>query len=311
MIVDSHVHLMSPNFTAKPFWDSWVRLASALSGRPAEEVGERLPDFYDDTGDLLIKDMDEARVDQAWILVLDYGLSKVGECKYSITELNKEYAEIAQRSNNRLVAFFSIDPRREHAVRLLETGIRECGMRGLKLLPSAGFYPNDENCYKLYTKAVELGIPVIVHTGPEIIPGYSKYCYPIYLDEVANDFPELPLVLAHAGFCWWQEALSIASTKPNVYLDLSGWQPKLLRRPIEEFYIPLRTILDTIGPSRVLFGSDWPAYRLLKGGEVTWVKAFKEPPEALKEVGIIFTEGEMNAILGGNASRIVPRISTN
>jgi len=264
VIIDSHVHLMSPNFIAEPYWDGWVRLFSSAAGKPEEIIRKRLPEFWDETGKLLIKDMDDAGINQSWISVLDLGLAKaVGEPRYSIVELNRIHADIARRFRNRLFAFVGVDPRREGAVELMERGVKEWGMQGLKLIPAAGFYPNDENCYKLYAKADELGIPVLVHTGPETIPLYSKYCYPMYLDEVANDFPSLKLILAHGGFCWWPEALNIASTKPNVYIDLAGWQPKTLH-PVRDFYAPLRTMLDTIGPSRLLFGSDWPALASIK-----------------------------------------------
>ncbi|MDP6142459.1 MAG: amidohydrolase family protein [Dehalococcoidales bacterium] len=304
-IVDVHAHLMSSNFTPKSYWDSWISLSSQLSGKPTALIEKRMPEFWDETGELLIKDMDVAGVDQSWISVLDYGLSKTGEAHYSVEEQNRLYAEIAQGSRNRLIAFFGIDPRRDGAIKLLETGVNEWGLKGLKLLPAAGFYPNSEECRDLYAKAMELGIPVLVHTGPEILPFYSKFCYPVFLDEVANDFPELTLILAHAGFCWWQEALNIASTKPNVYLDLAGWQPKTRRHPIEEFYKPLRIMIDTIGPSRILFGSDWPALRLFGGGESSWVRSFTEPPESVREAGITFTKAEIDAILGQNAARLL------
>ena len=65
-------------------------------------------------------------------------------------------------------------------------------------------------------------------------------------------------------------------------------------------------MVDNVGASRVLFGSDWPAYRLFKGGEAAWVKAFKDPPETIKEAGITFTQDEIFAILGGNASKLIP-----
>lgn len=306
MIIDSHVHLMSANFIAEPYWDNWVRLFSSLSNRSPDVIRQRLPEFWDETGELLIEDMDKAGIDQGWISVLDLGLAKsVGEARYSVNKLNRIYADIAEKYDKRLIAFVGVDPRREEAVKLLETGVKKWGMRGLKLIPATGFYPNDENCYKLYTKANELGIPVLVHTGPETIPLYSKYCYPVYLDEVASDFPNLVLILAHAGFCWWREALNIASTKPNIYIDLAGWQPKVHYRPIDEFYTPLRTILDTIGSSRVLFGSDWPAFRLFKGGQASWVRAFTDLPDTLKEAGITFNDEEIDAILGGNAARLV------
>ena len=306
MIIDSHAHLMSAKFISEQYWDHWLRVFSALSNRPVEIIKKRLPEFWDETGELLIEDMDAAGIDKSWISVLDFGLANsVGEAEYSIREINRLYAEIAQKHSKRFIPFVGVDPRREEAVELLETGVREWGMRGLKLIPATGFYPNDRAFYKLYAKADELGIPVLVHTGPEIIPLYSKYCYPIYLDDIANDYPDLTIIMAHAGFCWWPEALDMAGTKPNLYIDLSGWQPKTLQHPVDEFYAPLRKILDRIGPYRVLFGSDWPAYRLLKSGSATWIKSFTDPPEVVMEAGISFTEDEIDAILGGNASRIV------
>jgi predicted TIM-barrel fold metal-dependent hydrolase len=296
---------MSPNFIAEPYWDNWVRLFSSLSNRPDHSIRERLPEFWDETGELLIKDMDGAGISQSWISALDYGLAKtVGEPKYSVIELNRIYAEIARKNSERLVAFVGLDPRRDEAVELLLKGINEWEMRGLKLHPAAGFYPNDESCYKLYAKADELGIPVLVHTGPAMAPLYSKYCYPVYMDDVANDFPSLTIILAHAGFCWWEEALGIAALRPNVYIDLAGWQPRTHRHPVAEFYLPLRRMLDSIGSSRILFGSDWPALRLFRGGQPNWIKAFTDPPNVVKQGGITFTRTEIDAILGGNAARL-------
>lgn len=82
MIIDSHVHLMSANFVAEPYWDNWVRLFSSLSNRSTEVIRKRLPEFWDETGELLIKDMDDAGIDQSWVSVLDLGLAKtVGEAR--------------------------------------------------------------------------------------------------------------------------------------------------------------------------------------------------------------------------------------
>jgi len=307
MIIDCHTHLMSQNLMSPAFWDNWADVFSKASGRPPEAIMKRLPEFWDETGKLLIRDMDEAGIDQSWICALDYGLfEKMGEGKYSISEANNIYAEVARKSNNRLVAFVGVDPRRPEAVEIFQKGVKEWSMKGLKLAPFCGFYPNDENCYKLYRVAQELGVPVLVHTGPEGKPFYSKYCYPIYLDEVASDFPELKIILAHAGFCWWREALKIAAVQHNIYLDIAGWQTASFRRPVSEFYTPLRIMIDTVGPLRILFGSDWPALRLFRGGQVNWVKAFKEPPEMLRENGLTFTKEEIDAILGNNAAKLIP-----
>jgi predicted TIM-barrel fold metal-dependent hydrolase len=98
--------------------------------------------------------------------------------------------------------------------------------------------------------------------------------------------------------------LSIANNKPNIYLDLSGWQPRARRLAIEEFYRPLRIILNNIGSSRILFGSDWPALRLFMNSK-SWVDVFKNPPQAVKEMEIAPSEREVADILGGSAAKVL------
>ncbi|MFC1943340.1 amidohydrolase family protein [Chloroflexota bacterium] len=307
MIIDFHVHFMaSPKFLAQGYWDSWVRLASALSGRPEEKIRERLPEFWDDNGEMLISDMDNAGIDYSVISVIDYGLAKgVGEASHSILEINRLYATIAQKYPDRLIAFAGVDARRDNALEILKTAVNDFGMKGVKLLPPTGFYPNDKQlCYPIYEFANDNNLPVLVHTGPEAAPLYSKYGYPIFLDEVANDFPDLNIIMGHAGFCWWPEAVSIASNKANIYLDLSGWQPRARRLSIEEFYKPLRTMINNIGSARILFGSDWPALRLLLNQQ-RWVNAFKDPPEEAKVTGDAPNETEAANILGEAAAKLL------
>ncbi len=78
-----------------------------------------------------------------------------------------------------------------------------------------------------------------------------KYSNPMYMDDVAVDFPDLKIILAHPSFPWQEEALAVAQHKPNVYIDLSGWSPK---------YFPeiLVRYCNSILKKKVLFGSDWP-----------------------------------------------------
>jgi len=78
-----------------------------------------------------------------------------------------------------------------------------------------------------------------------------KYSNPMYIDDVAVDFPDMPIIMAHPSFPWQEEALSVANHKPNVYIDLSGWSPK---------YFPpiLVQYSNTLLRKKVLFGSDWP-----------------------------------------------------
>jgi len=146
---------------------------------------------------------------------------------------NEEVAEKAAANGDVLIPFASIDPAKGKAgAREARRLIRDFGVRGFKFHPSMqGFFPNDRNAYVLYEAIAEAKLPALFHTGQTGVgagmPGGAgirlKYSNPMYLDDVAVDFPEMPIILAHPSFPWQEEALSVAHHKPNVYIDLSGW----------------------------------------------------------------------------------------
>jgi predicted TIM-barrel fold metal-dependent hydrolase len=103
--------------------------------------------------------------------------------------------------------------------------------------------------------ASELRVPVVIHSGNIPAPLAAKYSEPKYIDTVAADFPDLKIVVAHIGQGWWREALELASMKPNMYVDFSGWQGTWQTHPAY-FADVLRSAIDMLGPWRVLFGSD-------------------------------------------------------
>jgi predicted TIM-barrel fold metal-dependent hydrolase len=174
---------------------------------------------------------------------------------------NEEVAEAAAANRDVLIPFASIDPARgragvENARRL----IADHAVRGFKFHPNIqGFFPNDRMAYPLYEVIAEAGLPALFHTGHSGIgsglPGGGgirlKYSQPIHVDDVAVDFPELKIVLAHPSFPWTDEAISIAMHKPQVFIDLSGWSPK---------YFPPQLVqhANTLLSRQVLFGSDYP-----------------------------------------------------
>lgn len=175
---------------------------------------------------------------------------------------NEEMAELAAEHKDILIPFASIDPAKgkigaREARRLVE----HYGIRGFKFHPTfQGFYPNDRSAYVLYEAIVEAGVPALFHTGQTGVgagmPGGNgmrlKYSNPLYLDDVAVDFPDMKIILAHPSFPWQEEALAVATHKPNIFIDLSGWSPK---------YFPeiLVRYANSLLKDRVLFGSDWPA----------------------------------------------------
>jgi len=303
MIIDFHTHLCDCDGVAQPFWDGWAEVSALRVNRPVERVQRRLPEFWDASGDMIVKDMDAAGIRKSVLLAIDWGLARhLGELELSVEEMNKTYADAVKKHPQRLIAFAGIDPRRDNATELSERFIKEWGMKGIKLHTAAGFYPNDRVCYPIYEKALEYGVPVLLHTGEVLKPLYFKYCQPIYVQEVAMDFPDLPIILAHTGGCWYPEAVAICNNSTNVYLDLSVWQPRLLRSLA--FYRALRTLLDSVPWQRVLFGSDYPFLKLLISQE-RWVKAFTEIPDSVKQQGIQFRDEEIAGIMGGNAARLL------
>jgi uncharacterized protein len=173
---------------------------------------------------------------------------------------NEEIAAAARANDDVLIPFASIDPHKPNAVDEAKRLIRDHGVRGFKLHPNLqAFFPNDESVYPLYDVIQEAGLPALFHTGHSGIgsglPGGGgirlKYSNPIYVDDVAVDFPDLKIVLAHPSFPWQDEAISIALHKQQVYIDLSGWSPKYFPSQLVQY-------ANTLLRDRVLFGSDYP-----------------------------------------------------
>ncbi|GGM17970.1 4-hydroxyphenyl-beta-ketoacyl-CoA hydrolase [Streptomyces fumigatiscleroticus] len=174
---------------------------------------------------------------------------------------NEEIAESCAAHADVLIPFASIDPHKGRAgVREARRLAEEYGVRGFKFHPSIqAFSPNDPLAYPLYEAIEELGVPALFHTGQTGIgagvPGGGgirlKYSDPMLVDDVAVDFPHLRIILAHPSFPWQDEALAVATHKPHVYIDLSGWSPK---------YFPPQLVryANSLLKDKVLFGSDYP-----------------------------------------------------
>jgi predicted TIM-barrel fold metal-dependent hydrolase len=173
---------------------------------------------------------------------------------------NEEIAAAAAANDDVLIPFASVDPHRPNAVEEVERLVRDHAVRGFKFHPNIqAFFPNDRAVYPMYEAIQAAGVPALFHSGHSGIgtglPGGGgirlKYSNPMCVDDVAVDFPELKIVLAHPSFPWQDEAISVALHKQQVYIDLSGWSPK---------YFPPQLVryANTQLRDRVLFGSDFP-----------------------------------------------------
>lgn len=160
------------------------------------------------------------------------------------------------------------------------------GAKGVKLYPSYNhFYPNESRMYPIYAFAQEERLPVLVHTGSSIFKGSKiKFADPIHLDDVASDFPDLPLIMAHSGRgLWYEEAFFLSRIHPSLYLEVSGLPP----RKLLNYFPDMEKNID-----KFIYGSDWPGVRTISSNI-----------EAIEELSL--SEDSKKKLLYGNAARIL------
>ncbi|HEY2842977.1 MAG TPA: amidohydrolase family protein [Bryobacteraceae bacterium] len=236
--------------------DTHVHIESEPTGNAADEAARK---YFGNAG------ISYKRQDLA-----DYYRSRnIGCVVFSVDERltgrppvpNEEVAAFAKENSDFMIAFASVDPMRgkdavDEAKRLIASG----GIRGFKLHPPLQqFHANDKTAYPFYEVLAAAKMPVIFHTGHSGIgtgmPGGGgvrlKYGNPMDMDDVAVDFPDMPIILAHPSFPWQDEALSVCMHKPQVYIDLSGWSPKYFSPTLIQY-------ANTLLKKKMLFGSDYP-----------------------------------------------------
>jgi hypothetical protein len=171
-----------------------------------------------------------------------------------------EVIERAREHADVLIPFGSVDPARGAAAVAMARQQIQAGARGFKFHPSTqSFVPSDHAAYPLYEVIQEAGLPALFHSGQTGAGAGTRggggirlsYSNPIYLDDVAVDFPDMPIIIAHPSFPWQEEALSVATHKPQVYIDLSGWSPKYFAPILVQY-------ANTLLKHKVLFGTDFP-----------------------------------------------------
>jgi len=208
---------------------------------------------------------------------------------------NDEVLKLGAEHSDVIIPFASVDPRRgtealSEARRLIDA----YDVKGFKFHPTMQhFYPNDEAFYPLYEVIQASGAITIFHTGQTAIgsgqPGGGglrlRYSNPIFHDDVAADFPDLKIILAHPSAPWQDEALAVAVHKPNVYIDLSGWSPKYFPPQLVQY-------ANTLLKNKVLFGTDFPAFT-----PEAWLGLFDQLP-IKPEVRPLILKDNAVAVLG-------------
>jgi len=196
-------------------------------------------------------------------------------------------AEIARQHPDMFIGFAGVDGHKVMtAVRGLERAVTNLGLRGVNIGPFfQQLHSNDKKYYPIYAKAVELDVPVVLHTSVNFDPGsVMDFGHPKYLDEVAVDFPDLKIVASHAGWPWVLDMVAVAWRHENVFLEISGIVPRYIHPELLKYF-------DNVLQNQVLFGTDYPLYDFEKG-----VKGFEELP---------LKDDTKEKILYGNAARVL------
>ena len=284
-VTDVHIHIQ-PWRELKP----GPRKTMALG---KEEHFEFLLALMDDPR-MLLGVMDEQRI--ARVGMVNYPSQDLMGFTDETNEFSARYAEAAP---DRLLPYGGVHPRfTKNAVRDVEH-LAELGIRVLKIHPphqqmAANAYTDGLHSLRdIYATCERLGMPVMIHTGTSIFPGArSKYGNPMEIDDVAIDFPELRIIMAHGGRpLYMAEAFFILRRHRQVWLDLSGIPPRSILE-----YFPR---IEEIG-GQVLWGTDWPS---------PGVASMRKNVDQFLALPV--SEGFKRAVTQGNPERLLPtRVTT-
>jgi predicted TIM-barrel fold metal-dependent hydrolase len=303
MLVDLHTHVFSePGVVPAWFWQRFKESIAHGAGLTLDQVERQVfADYWDPDGDTLVREMDAAGVDRAVVVCLDWGLAGLqGEAQYPPHRLNELCHRIVKRHAGRLLFGCGVDPRRPNAIEIVQRGVKEQGARLVKVYPPAGWYPNDRAFSPFFQTCIELGVPVLMHTGPSVGHLLSKYTHYTYIEELAAGLPELKIVCAHSGFGLWRDFAAIAQFKRNIYLEVGAWSGEAAQHP-KAFYAAVREMMDR-APGRVIFSSDYCGFR---GTLAPFVQSGREMLAKAAGHRIAFTDAEVAGFMGGTAAKLI------
>ena len=234
MIIDVHCHLGKSEYLKPDIKEEEKRIAGGKEPHYAsdEEVAETI----------------RAQVDRA--ILLPFHWSQLG-----VRVSNERAAEFVQKYSDTFIGFLSVDPHLPEAYEDLKKGFFELGLKGVKMSAIyQNFDPLDDRMKPIYAFAEKHGLPMMLHQAT--VPfrrSLLKYASPALFDEVALEFPNLKMIMAHMGHPWVEDCIVMVRKHPHVYADVSG---VLLRPWMAYNFLRLATewgILD-----KLLFGSDYP-----------------------------------------------------
>ncbi len=242
--IATHIHA-----NTKEFVDGIRKSLERMAGGLEAEARFLKPIPVED----VIADMDSAGIEKSVLLPLDLRTTGYGYVP------NDHIADLVRQYPDRFIGFACVDPHMgTEAIAELERSVKELGLKGLGELDGTkqNFCPSDREVYPLYETCVQLDIPIVFHGGNS--PGYPiEKANPVYVDQVAHDFPTLRIAIAHMGWPWHDLAAAIAWNRPNVYLDFNAIRFKYISQGVI-------TLMNTALQDKILFSHDYPVVNTKK-----------------------------------------------
>ena len=256
MAIDIMNYLFTPEFMSE-----WMNTDEMLAMDRKIMKGRNKEIAKGWTAEEFVARMDEGGYEKIFIAALKM-FSFINK-KFMVNATVEQVYEQVKKYPDRLVGIAGYNPLKiKESLQEIERGIKDYGFKGVYAhVHGFGIPLNDRKMYPCYAKCAELEVPIILQTGHALELQPSEVGRPVYLDEVALDFPELVVIGSHTGWPWCEELIALAWKHENVYLDISAHMPKYLDRSVVQF-------MDTRGRDKVLFGTNgFPfALSIFKGG---------------------------------------------
>jgi len=279
-----------------------ANMVVALSAQGIPATAKKLTAMFqskmqDPLCDGLVAEMAEAGISKGVLLIADFSYA-LRDCELTIEESFEEHREVLLRHPGKFEVFGGVDPRwGKDGLALFERSLTEFGFRGFKVYPPCGFSPSDPALFPFYELCAHHQVPVLVHIGPTSPALDFSISSPFLIDVAARAFPSVNFILAHGAISFVEECVMMCRFRPNVYLDVSGYQTTLGFDPSAG---AVKNIVSKGINHKVLFGTDWPVFRL-QGEQKSFVEVLTNENGALAELNDL----EKSLVLHRNVERLL------
>ncbi|HEU5414187.1 MAG TPA: amidohydrolase family protein [Candidatus Angelobacter sp.] len=304
-IIDCHCHIAAEEHTPRSFIEgSIANMTAALTAQGVPVNNKKLMTMFlskmqDPLCDALVAEMADAGIVKSILLIADFTYA-LKDCVLTIEESFHKHREVLARHPGKFEVFGGVDPRwGKDGLALFERSLTEFGFRGLKLYPPCGFSPSDRTLFPYYELCAHYHVPVLLHIGPTSPVLDFTFSSPFLLDEAVRLFPSVNFILAHGAVSFVEECTMMCRFRPNVYLDISGFEATLGYDPSAG---AIKAITSVGLNHKVLFGTDFPVFRL-QGEQKSFVETLLAEDGPLSDLN----EREKLLIFNRNAQRLLEK----